>query len=712
MTEYARRFITGQEMPGQSISTSVPQPYANVIWVYSCISLLCDSANMLPLVFNDKEGQEIEVGKAKEFWSMPSKNYSLKQIKQQTIGWKALTGECHWILDGKINNHRGIKYIVGKTNMTPVVNSDKTELLGWKFKHGHKEERIALDEIISNVEWHPYDRFRGISPVEAACLSISQNYQADSYNNAKLANNAEPGGILSTDQDMTEDQVKAYGDIWRATHGGNKRGGIAVLSGGLTWQSVALNNREMQFAELKKMTREEIIGGAFKIPLIMVGLVEDANYGYADACQEIYWTTSFPPWESDFSDMATQLTRSIQPDIKVGLNINSAPIFAKLRKEKIEQGLKLMNMGATFNDVNQQLQLGFDDYEWGNEWWVSQTLRPAQDILDGIVPQVNTPPAEQEDEEEPEPDKNIGEDDAKKDVEKAANAHYKIWRMWIKSWSGLENKLRGQMRTYFAKVYKDIEKSLPSAMQNLKDIEPGDIDTNALFKNSAKWDADLKAIMEGHYNKSLTFGVNQAGDEVGLPENQRIAILENDPYLKAIQRRKLIKIVEINKTLRAGTVNKIRKSVMESAKEKETIQKLADRIVKDIKQAARNSRARALTIARTETGQCISEARHKAYQKAGVKTKRWISAHDPAVRQSHIQAERDYGQDPGISMDLPFVLNGKNGRVELMKPRDINGPAGEVINCRCLEIAGILKTDVEISLEEYLHKGFLTWTDN
>lgn len=83
------------------------------------------------------------------------------------------------------------------------------------------------------------------------------------------------------------------------------------------------------------------------------------------------------------------------------------------------------------------------------------------------------------------------------------------------------------------------------------------------------------------------------------------------------------------------------------------------------------SKARALTIARTEVGYAMSKGRFESYKQSGVNIKIWVAVMDDKTRDSHAMMN---GEERPI--DMPF----SNG---LMTPREFGGSASEVINCRC-----------------------------
>lgn len=89
--------------------------------------------------------------------------------------------------------------------------------------------------------------------------------------------------------------------------------------------------------------------------------------------------------------------------------------------------------------------------------------------------------------------------------------------------------------------------------------------------------------------------------------------------------------------------------------------------------------SRARTIARTETAVAMQTGQYEemsdASESLGVTlTKTWMATEDERTRDTHADAD---GQTVGL--DEPFEV----GESELMYPSDPDGPAEEVINCRC-----------------------------
>lgn len=98
--------------------------------------------------------------------------------------------------------------------------------------------------------------------------------------------------------------------------------------------------------------------------------------------------------------------------------------------------------------------------------------------------------------------------------------------------------------------------------------------------------------------------------------------------------------------------------------------------------------ARATMIARTELIGAVNGGSHAVatianrYGQAQGQPqllKIWLSAEDEKVRDDHVDAASDYGSGNGIALDEPFMVGG----APMQYPGDPDGPADEVINCRC-----------------------------
>jgi hypothetical protein len=137
------------------------------------------------------------------------------------------------------------------------------------------------------------------------------------------------------------------------------------------------------------------------------------------------------------------------------------------------------------------------------------------------------------------------------------------------------------------------------------------------------------------------------------------------------------KVVGVTQT----TKNKIKRAIEVADKEALGVAPTA-KLIKEYTGGAMG-RARATTIARTETHAAASYATDAATRELNLPSqkKRWVSVSDARTRSGHAAAN---GQEVGI--DEPFLVPFNGQTVEMKYPHDGSGGAGNNINCRCLAV--------------------------
>jgi HK97 family phage portal protein len=164
-------------------------------------------------------------------------------------------------------------------------------LSGWIYL-GPDGSKIPLgvDEVIQLKMPNPLDPYRGLGPVQAILTDIDSARYSAEWNRAFFANSAEPGGVIEVDKRLTDEEFDEMTERWREQHQGvSNAHRVAVIEQG-HWVSNAMSMRDMQFKELRDVSRE-IIREAFGIHAHLLGITEDVNRANADAAE-----VSFARW--------------------------------------------------------------------------------------------------------------------------------------------------------------------------------------------------------------------------------------------------------------------------------------------------------------------------------------------------------------------------------------------------------------------------------
>jgi len=140
-------------------------------------------------------------------------------------------------------------------------------------------------------------------------------------------------------------------------------------------------------------------------------------------------------------------------------------------------------------------------------------------------------------------------------------------------------------------------------------------------------------------------------------------------------------ITTITETSKKNALRKIREILADGEAEGLSVELIKEQIVKGLGKFIRgNIEARARAIAQTEMIKASNQAAWRAVDSTKLEIKKyWSSSHLPGVRDSHTKAEQDSISRGGLSKD-EYHSNG------LLYVGDPDGPAEEIINCRCTEL--------------------------
>jgi HK97 family phage portal protein len=240
-----------------------------------------------------KHGDDMRVEvvrhQALSVWSKPNDFYTRHLFMETCQQHLELTGECWWIVerDSRATFPTGL-WPVRPDRMTPVPSPDKF-LAGYIYT-GPSGERVPLnlDEVIQIKYPNPLDPYRGMGPVQSILVDIDAMRYGAEWNRNFFLNSAEPGGIIKVSDELDDPAWDRLLKRWGESHQGVARAHrVAVLEGGAEWQDRAYSMRDMQFSELRNVSRD-VIREAWGIHKSMLGNADDVNRANAQTAEEVF----------------------------------------------------------------------------------------------------------------------------------------------------------------------------------------------------------------------------------------------------------------------------------------------------------------------------------------------------------------------------------------------------------------------------------------
>jgi HK97 family phage portal protein len=272
--------------------------------IYGIVSLLAESAATPPWKLYKKPPQDGRVRyttgdkgsdqrtqvvqhAAIQLWNNPNSWHSGFEFREGSNQHEELTGETFWVLDTEAGFPTSMWY-VRPDRMEPVPDPDRF-LVGWIYT-GPDGTQVPLkdSEVILEKRPSPLDPYRGAGPVASILPNIQQQRYATEYQRNLFLNGADPGGVITVPNRLTEPQFDELINRWRESHRGVARAGqVGVLEDGMTWEPNAHTNKDMEYGQLRLANRDEL-REAWRIHKAMMGSSDDVNRANAQTAEETF----------------------------------------------------------------------------------------------------------------------------------------------------------------------------------------------------------------------------------------------------------------------------------------------------------------------------------------------------------------------------------------------------------------------------------------
>lgn len=654
--------------------------YADQAWIYSCINIISTKAASVPLKVyrKNKTGDNLE--------ALPDHPLQLLldsvnpfmsgyDLMEGTFGFKELTGNAYWMLD-KFVDEKPTEIYPLNPKCVKVKTDKKGFPIGYIYETvpGQNGEFYDLTEILHFKSWNPLDYLYGLPPICPARDSSDTMMFSDQYNKAFFQNGAEPGGVLSSDQTLEEDSKKQIVSAWSKLHQGSRKAHkVAVLDGGLKWTSTSATHSDMQFPELKRMTREDVLT-VFTMPPVMVGVFDEANYSNADVQRRIFWMDCIMPRLKKIEGVINErLARPWDKTILVKYDLSTVEELAEDTNKRAQADNWNVQAGIlTVNEIRKERHL--DEVPWGSTWYAPFGLAPV--VLPGEEPEP-TPIADNPPIPPPESgkSKSISKETPLEAIDEMKVRRDAVWVRYKDLTESLEKQWSPVMRVLFNDQEKEVIHNLRESDWK-KTVDQNKLDKLFHVKQSVDvilFDrANARRVFRRDGHRLIEKTVKVSADNQIEDNNLGIDFNLSNPEVKAWINTKAFKFSEeVNHT----TEDALRRELTEAITAGESLSAVEDRVAR-VFDIARGSRT--AMIARTEVISASNEGAVASYKQSGVvEGVEWISSRDNRVRDEH--------QIDGETVQLGGIFS--NG---LQYPGDPQGEPSNVINCRCT-VAPVVK---------------------
>jgi HK97 family phage portal protein len=226
----------------------------------------------------DADRVEVTRHLALQVWNKPNPFYTRQLFVETLQQHFELVGEM-WIVVVADKRMPGVPtelWPVRPDRMAPVP--DPVDYLkGYVYTSPDGEKiPLRLDQVIFQRRPNPLDPYRGMGPVQALLADLDASRYSSEWNRNFFLNSAEPGGVIEVDRRLGDPEWEDMTRRWNIQHKGVANAHrVAVIEAG-KWVQRAFSQRDMQFTELRTVTRDTIME-AYRISKTMLGVMEEGN---------------------------------------------------------------------------------------------------------------------------------------------------------------------------------------------------------------------------------------------------------------------------------------------------------------------------------------------------------------------------------------------------------------------------------------------------
>jgi len=360
-----------------TVRKATREGYKISVYVYRAVRTIVQAASAIPWVVLDKDGEPIENHQLTKVLKKPNIEFSGQDLIEFLIAHLELVGNALWqpiIVGNKVKEI----WTVMPDLVKPIpANAPGEWLKAWQVTSmdGSTHE-VPPEQFVHFMQMDPGNPYWGVGPLMAAARTIDTDNEAQDTQKISMQNRATPDGMFAHEAVLNQEQLdEATRRIREYYLAKGKRREPWVLGGGVKWTQLSMTPVEMDFIK-SRLSNKRDIAGAFGISPIFLGDLEQSSYNnMMEARKALYEDVVIPLLD----DIRSTLNLKIAPmygDITIAYDTSKVAALREDYSKKVEQAQKLWAMGVPFIQINERLEMGFDEFEGWENGYLPLTLLP------------------------------------------------------------------------------------------------------------------------------------------------------------------------------------------------------------------------------------------------------------------------------------------------------------------------------------------------
>lgn len=267
--------------------------------VYSCVRILAETVGTTPLLTyaEDSRGRR-ERSRNSIAWSLlhdePNPGMSAVDFLTLITTWLVGWGDAFIGLERHGRELAALWPIHPADVDVRITNARRT----YEVRRRDGTKQVFTPQDVVHVMGQSFDGLRGASPLSIARSEIAMTMAAQKMATSTFANAAVPRGVLTYEQQLSDDAMKRVRADWQRIYGGSQNAGkVAILEEGMDFKAVSMPLRDVQWIEQQQLS-VQVIARLFRVPLSLIQADSPGGLTYRTAETENlqFLTHGVRPW--------------------------------------------------------------------------------------------------------------------------------------------------------------------------------------------------------------------------------------------------------------------------------------------------------------------------------------------------------------------------------------------------------------------------------
>ena len=349
------------------------------VWLYACVRKRATALSQVDWYVESQAGDKWEREDGHPLEKLmkkpvmaPQANFDGAKLRKMKWYHLDLGGNAIWHLN-IVNGQPVEMWPLMPQNIKPVP-SKQDYIAHYEYRIGGRTHEIPPEEILHFMYIDPASPYWGLPPLKAASKVVDTDIKATAWNMESMDKRSVSDGVFTFKSPMTRDQWEEQREIIEEEKKGQRD--IWVLGNDASFEAMDKTPVEMDYIKSKKFYMYEICA-VYDVDPLLLGAPDTASRANKTEAKREWWQNSLIP---QLDNMAETLNQALIPfwepealesretaNLRLNYDLSNVHVLQKNLEEKARTAQAYFRMGVPFNQINQRLELGFDDIEGGDE---------------------------------------------------------------------------------------------------------------------------------------------------------------------------------------------------------------------------------------------------------------------------------------------------------------------------------------------------------